>query len=121
MAKMVAAAGGLLTIFGAWFGLHKYTHGKIDGKADMKTLDALAKRVEEYAISRDVFDQHVKSDEQQLESIGKEISVQRGNIGKLFDKIDEASDRTEVRFVTIEKQSVDRHIELLNAIHRLAK
>ena len=121
MAKMVGAAGGLLTLFGAWFGLHKYTHGKIDGKADVKALEDLADRMEKYAISKDVFEQHVRADEVALEALGKEIAVQRGNIGKLFDKIDEAVSETQMRFTTIEGRASDRHVELLNAIHNLKK
>ena len=119
MAKALAAMGVALTALATWAWNH--THKRIDGKAEMKTLDDLARRVEDHTISRGEFDQHAKSDEQQLAAIGAEIGVQRNNIGKLFDKIDEAVDRTEVRFVTIEKQSFERHVELLNAIHALKK
>ena len=121
MAKMVVAGGSLLTLFGTWFGLHKYTHGKIDRKADKDAFDKLSERVEDHTISRDAFDQHSQSDERQLGAINGEMAVQRGHIAKLFDKIEELGDKTEVRFTVTEAKATDRHIELLNAIHGLKK
>ena len=121
MAKMVAAAGGLVTLFGAWFGLHKYTHGKIDMKTDKELFDKLSERVEDHTISRDTFDEHARSDERQLNAINGEIAIQRGNIKDIFEKISELNDKTEVKFTVLERQSTDRHIELLNAIHSITK
>lgn len=106
MAKMVVAAGGLLTLFGTWFGLHKYTLGKIDKKADRDAFNALAQRVEDHTISKEVFEEHTKSDKQQLVAINSEIGIQRAHVASIFNQMRD-----------MEKTGHERHIELLKAIH----
>jgi len=78
----------------------KHTHKRIDEK-----------------VSHEVFIQHQKSDEQQLEKISAEIAIQRQHTTKLFEKLEDLSDQTSVKFTVLERLSTDRHIELLNAIN----
>lgn len=117
--KIVAGLWAAVTALATWAWHH--THKLVDGKADGKALDALTRRVEEHTISRDMFEQHVKSDDQQLAGIAKEMDTQRANVVKLFEKIEEAVDRTEVRFSRIEQQAHDRHVQLLEAIHAVGR
>ena len=117
LSSLVAGLGAAVAALGTWAWRH--THKLIGDKADMKSLDALTKRVEDHAITRDAFDQHTKSDEQQLGAIDKELGMQRGHIAKLFDKLEELGDKTEVRFAVMEKAGFERHVELLNAIHSI--
>ena len=86
--------------------IYKLTHTKIDGKADKEAFDRLSSRVENHTINKATFDEHVSSDEKQLASINDELGVQRGHIGKIFD-----------RMTQMDENSHSRHIELLNAIH----
>ena len=90
-AKIMAGMGAALAALGTWAWTH--THRRID-KVDTKA-DGKA--------GLDEVDRH------------------RDHIAKLFDKIGDLSDKTEVRFAVMEKQSFDRHIELMNAIHSIKK
>ena len=87
MAKALAAMGVALTGLATWAWQH--THSRIKD-VDMKT-DGKAST--------------------------EEVERHRDHITKLFDKIEELSDKTEVRFTVIESRASDRHVELLKAIH----
>ena len=108
MAKMVVAAGGILALFGSWFGLHKYTHGKIDKKADKAAFDKLTEKVEQHTISRDVYEEHTRSDIRQLDALSSEIIRQRGHVEKIFDEIKD-----------VRQEMSNGHKELMNAINNI--
>lgn len=91
LAGAVTALGAALTALGTWAWNH--THGRIrdvDLKADGKA------------------DGKATNDE---------MTRHRDYIGKLFEKIEELGDKTEVRFTVVESKAADRHIELMKAIH----
>lgn len=90
-AKIMAGLGAALAALGTWAWAH--THSRI-------------KDVEMKADSKASIE---------------EVDRHRDHIAKLFDKIAELSDKTEVRFSVMEKAGFERHIELLNAIHELKK
>lgn len=106
--KLLAGAGAALTALATWAWNH--THSRIkdmdDTKADRNALCNLVKKVEEHMITKEVFDQHLESDEKQLGAIDSELSVQRGHIAKIFDKLEDVR-------ATIHAQ----HVEIINAIH----
>ena len=110
MAKMVAALVALGSLFGTWFGMHKYTHAKIDKKANIDTLNSLDKYVRENTVTKEVFQQHSDQDDKMLRDLTKEIGTQRGHVTDIFKQMRE-----------MEKIGTDRHIELLNAIHANGK
>ena len=91
MAKALAGMGVALTALATWAWNH--THKRIDN-VDTKA-DAKADNAE--------VDRH------------------RDHIAKLFDKLEELGDKTEVRFAVMEKSGFERHVELLNAIHGIKK
>ena len=107
-AKIMAGMGAALAALGAWAWHH--THKRIDEKAEMKALDALAKRVEDHTISKDVFDEHAQGDTRAFNSLSDEISRQRGHVEKIFDELKE-----------VRRDMSDGHKELLNAIHGIKK
>ena len=83
-------------------------------KADKEAFDRLAKKVEEHSIGRDVFDEHVKSDERQLSHINTEIGVQRSHIAKIFDKLEAVREdmhrqHNETREIVIKAIQGERH------------
>lgn len=86
-AKIAAGFGAALAALGTWAWAH--THTRIDRKADAQTFMDLKNRVETHMVGKAVFEEHLRSDERQLEAINNEMSNQRGNIGKLFDKVEE--------------------------------
>ena len=51
----------------------------------------------------------------------EEVDRHRDHISRLFEKIEELGAKTEIRFSTVDRQAHERHIELLNAIHAIAK
>lgn len=106
MAKMVGAMVALGGVFTTWFSLHKYTHAKIDKKAEQKTVDSLADTVRTHCITKDSFQQHVDQDNGLFRELSKEIGTQRGHVADIFKQMRE-----------MEKIGADRHIELLQAIH----
>lgn len=77
-------------------------------KAAKAELERLCKRVESHTIGKDAFEEHVKSDERQLAALHTEIGVQRGNISKVFDKLED-----------VREDMHKGHTELLNAIHSI--
>lgn len=101
---LVGGMGAALAALGTWAWNH--THKRIDTVTEDSTM-------------KETFDQHVKADETALHGLNEEIKTQRGHIAKLFDKIDEESDKTSVRFSASDKQQFERHIELLKAIQDL--
>lgn len=102
--SLVAGLGAVLMALGTW--AYNFIHKRIDGISDA-------------GIRKDTFEEHMKSDEKTMAAINAEITTQRQNVAKLFDKIEELGDKTETRFTVNEKTAVDRHIELLNAIHNI--
>ena len=88
-AKIMGGLGAALAALGTWAWAH--THSRI------KDVD-------------------MKAD---TKASSEEVDRHRDHIGKLFDKVQELSDKTEVRFTVMEKAGFERHIELLNAIHGL--
>lgn len=104
LSKLLAGVGAALAALGTWAWGH--THKRIDTKANASELRALAERVEEHTIHRDVFIEHAKSDDQRLEDIGKEIGSLRNNQAKIFDQIRD-----------MEKTAAARHEDLLKAIY----
>jgi hypothetical protein len=114
--------GGLLgALSAAYWWMWNMTHKRIDGKAEAKEMDELVKRIEEHTISKGLFDEHTKSDDKALAAISVEMATQRGNIGKLFDKLEESNAETHVRFTKSDHDAHQRHIDLLNAIHAIKK
>jgi len=106
LATLLAGMGAAVLALATWAWYH--THNRIDGKADKEAFDSLSKQVVDHSISRDVFNEHVRSDEQQLGALTDEMKTQREHIGKIFDKIDEVKDL-----------SVSRHLELVNLIRSM--
>jgi len=90
-AKIMGGLGAALAAIGTWAWAH--THARI------KDVD-------------------MKAD---TKASAEEVDRHRDHISKLFDKISELSDKTEIKFTVLERQSTDRHIELLNAIHSIKK
>lgn len=91
MTKALGAMGVALTALGTWAWNHTHSRIKdVDTKADGKA-DAGA--------------------------TNGELTRHRDYIGKLFEKIEELGDKTEVRFSAVESKAADRHIELMKAIH----
>ena len=88
-AKIMAGMGAALAALGTWAWAH--TH---------KRIEQVDKKAESKASAEEV-DRH------------------RDHIAKLFDKIGELSDKTEIRFAAVESKASDRHVELLNAIHSI--
>ena len=91
LGKLIGAMGVALTALGTWAWSH--THKRIDNVGDKLEGKASA----------------------------DEVMVQRGHIAKLFDKVEELGDRTELRFSAQDARAHQMHIELLNAIHSLKK
>lgn len=91
MGAAITALGAALSALAAWAWNHTHSRIKdVDGKADKK------------------------ADKDQTNG---ELIRHRDYIGKLFDKIEEMGDKTEVRFSSVEARAADRHIELMKAIH----
>ena len=90
-AKIMGGLGAALAALGTWAWAH--THSRI------KDVD-------------------MKAD---TKASSEEVDRHRDHIGKLFDKVQELSDKTEARFTVMEQTGFDRHIELLNAIHSIKK
>src|SRR3990167_16968 len=88
-AKIMAGLGAALAALGTW--AWAWTHRRIES-------------VDKKADSK---------------ASAEEVDRHRDHIAKLFDKISELSDKTEIKFTVLERQSTDRHIELLNAIHSI--
>ena len=118
-AKIMGGMGAALSALGAWEWAH--THARIDRKADKEAFDKLSAHIETHMIGTTAFSEHTKSDERQLEQLNGEISTQRGHIAKLFDKIEELGDKTEVKFNVLERLGTERHIELLKAIQEIKR
>lgn len=119
---LAKVAGGLVgALSAAYWWMWNMTHKKIDGKADKEAFDALAKRIEEHMITKALFEEHTKSDEHQLGALKEEALIQRGHIAKLFDRLEESTAETQVRFTQQDTAAHQRHIDLLNAIHEIAK
>ena len=108
LGKLLAGAGAALAALGTWAWRH--THSRIDrvdtAKADKDAFDKLAAKVENHTISKDAFEQHVKSDERQLSDLNIQIGTQRSHIAKIFDQMRD-----------MENAAHARHVELLNAVH----
>lgn len=104
LAKITAGIGAALAAISTWAWTH--THKRIDEKADKDAFEKLSERIDSHTISRDMFEEHVKSDERRLEDLNDEITTQRGNISKLFDKMSDMDHRSHAH-----------HVELLNAIN----
>ena len=102
--SLVAGLGAALAAVGTWAWSH--THKRIDTVTDG-------------SVSQKSFDAHQKDEHEHRERMDESIAGARATQAKLFDKIQELSDKTEVRFTVNEKTAVDRHIELLNAIHQI--
>lgn len=91
LAKVTVGLGAALTALGTWAWHH--THARI--KDTETKMDSKA--------SSDEVDRH------------------RDHISKLFDKVQELSDKTDLRFAAVEARASDRHVELLNAIHSMGR
>lgn len=87
LSKVTAGLGAALTALATWAWAH--THKRVDA-VDAK-IDGKASTVE--------VDRH------------------RDHIAKLFDKVQELSDKTDMRFSKMESDNFSRHVELLHAIH----
>jgi len=113
--------GVLAALSAAYWWMWNMTHKRIDGKAEAKAMEELAKRMEEHTITKELFDEHTKSDDKQLAAIGGELATQRTHIAKLFDRLEESNAETQIRFTKSDHDAHQRHIDLLTAIHALKK
>ena len=100
--SLVAGLGAALLAIGTW--AWNMTHKRIDT-----------------TVMKDLFDAHIKNDEKELKGIHDEITLQRGNIAEVFDRIDALSDETQTRFTVNDKQAFERHLQLLEAIRESKK
>ena len=111
MAEGTVLTGAVVAIVVAFVGYilrwaWSHTHTRIDGKADATSFAKLEKKIEEHMILRREFEEHVRSDEHQLEAIRSEQATQRATIAKIFDQMRDMA-----------TQNADNHVELLGAIH----
>lgn len=71
--------------------------------------------------NKEAFDHHVKENDREIVAIKEELSIQRVNASRLFEKIEEVGDKTEVRFTAEAERAHRRHVELLGAINEVGK
>lgn len=105
---LVGGLGSSLAALSAWSWQH--THRRID---------AVDKRMN-VVVTNESFAANMKSRDERLDKIDTALERQDAVTGKLFDKLEEAMDKTEVRFTLTERQNFDRHLELLKAIQNVA-
>lgn len=91
LTTLIGGLGAALAALGTW--AWKHTHER---------LDVVDKKYDSKANKEDV-ERH------------------RDYIARLFEKIEELGNKTEVRFAAVERQNHERHVELLNAIHAIPK
>lgn len=100
--KVLAALGAAIVGLGTWAWTH--THKRIDVNAER--LNDMS----ESHITREEFERHEQYEREQFESLRKEQHIQRGHIGKVFDKLE-----------SVQHDMHAQHTTLLTAIHELIK
>lgn len=71
------------------------------------------------SVTQKVFYDHEKQGDRRLSELTDTLTGYKATQVKLFEKINELSDKTETRFTSVEGKASDRHVELLNAIYAI--
>ena len=101
LTNAVAGLGAAVTALATW--AWKHTHKRIDD-VNNKT---------DTFLTNESFLQHIKTRDDRLSHIDHALEKHEAVVGKLFEKLDEVADRTEVRFTVTEKENRLRHDTLV--------
>ena len=111
--QLIAGLGVAVTALGTW--AWNSTHKKIDDMAakipSKESLDSIGKRI----------DDHTLEDNKQQTAIKDELTLHRGHIAKIFDRLTDMDATSEQRYRELTEKSHEQHVALLNAIHEMRK
>ena len=107
MTAAISALGASFTGLSTWAWLH--TH---------KRIDTVESKVSGY-VTNEAFMQHTRTRDERLDRIDAALNKQEDITGKLFERLDEVMEKTELRFLTTEKENRTRHEVLLDGQTRM--
>lgn len=107
MSQAIGALGVAVTALSTW--AWKHTHKRID------TVEAKA----DSYVTMQAFLQHTQTRDERLDKIDAALLKHDGTAAKMFDRLDDAIAKTELRFVLTDKENRVRHEALLEGQTRM--